>query len=99
VRIWQPEIGRMVRIIRQHEGPVFALAFAPDGRALFSAGQEGIVRELDPDSDTVQTQWAARGDWIYALAVAPDGRSIATGDWAGNVRLWPLPAPTQHAGD
>lgn len=93
VRIWQPETGRMVRIIRQHQGSIFALAFAPDGKMLYSAGKEGIVRGLDPDSDTVLARWPAHNDWIYAIAVRPDGQKLASGDWAGNVRLWELPAP------
>ena len=91
VRIWQPEIGRMVRIIRQHQGSIFSLAFAPDGQTLYSAGKEGIVRGLDPDSDIVRVQWSAHNDWIYALAISPDGKQLASGDWSGNVRLWALP--------
>ena len=51
VRMWQPTIGRMVRIIRGHEAPVFTLAYTPDGEKLFSAGKEGIIRRLDTASD------------------------------------------------
>jgi hypothetical protein len=32
---------------RQHEGAVFALAWAPDGGAIFSGGKEGIIRRID----------------------------------------------------
>jgi WD40 repeat protein len=88
VRVWQPTIGRMVRIVRRHEGPVLALAFTPDGRALFSAGQEGIVRRIDADSDAVLDECRTSFDWIYSLAISPDGRTLATGDWAGETRCW-----------
>jgi WD40 repeat protein len=94
VRIWQPEIGRMVRIIRQHQGPVFALSYSPDGKALFSAGKEGIIRRIDPDSDTILAEWPAQGDWIYTLAISPDGSTLAAGDWAGSVRLRTLSGQT-----
>jgi WD40 repeat protein len=87
VRIWQPAIGRMVRIVRGHKEPVLALAFAPDGRSLFSAGQEGIVRQIDAGSDIVLSQWQASSDWIHHLAISPDGRHVATGDWAGRVSV------------
>lgn len=90
VRLWQPEIGRMVRIVRNHDGPVLALAWSPNGRRLFSAGQEGIIRHIDSDSDAIERRWRSGNDWIYALAVNPDGSTLASGDWSGNVMLHPL---------
>ncbi|HEV7401746.1 MAG TPA: WD40 repeat domain-containing protein [Chthoniobacteraceae bacterium] len=87
VRIWQPGIGRMMRIVRGHEGGILALAFAPDGQSLFSAGQEGIVRQIDADSDAVTSQWRASSEWIHSLAISPDGRYLATGDWAGDIAV------------
>ena len=88
VRIWQPGIGRMVRIVRRHDAPALALAYAPDGKTLFSAGVEGVIRIIDADSDQVLFEWTGHDDWIYNVAVSPDGKRIATGDWAGSVRMW-----------
>jgi len=88
VRIWQPASGRMVRIIRGHGGPVFALAYTPDGSALLSAGKEGIVRHLDGESDQVLGEWKAHDEPIYSLAISPDGSHVATGDWTGRIKLW-----------
>jgi WD40 repeat protein len=88
VRVWQPGIGRMVRIVRRHERPALTLAYAGDGKTLFSAGVEGVVRIIDAESDQILFEWKGHDDWIYALAVSPDGRRIASGDWAGNVRMW-----------
>ena len=87
VRIWQPEAGRMVRIIRQHQGAILALAYSPDGKTLFSAGKEGVVRRIDADSDTILGEWPAQEDWIYAIAISPDGAKLVTGDWRGAVAL------------
>ena len=78
----------MVRIIRQHQGPIFALTFSPDGKTLFSAGKEGSIRRIDPDSDAILAEWPAHSDWIYTLAISPDGSKLASGDWSGAVRLW-----------
>ena len=88
VRVWQPTIGRMVRIVRRHNGPVLALAFTPDGRSLFCAGQEGLIRRIYADSDEVLGEWRASNEWIYSLAISPDGRTLATGDWAGQINRW-----------
>ena len=90
VRVWQPVIGRMVRIVRGHGGSVLALAYASDGRSLFSAGQEGIVRQIDADSDAILNEWRTSTDWIHSLAISPDGKTLAAGDWTGKVTLLQL---------
>jgi WD40 repeat protein len=87
VRIWQPENGRMVRIIRKHEGAVLALTWTLDGRALYSAGREGIIRCIDGTSDAIEKEIRAGDDWIYALAISPNGATLASGDGSGRVRL------------
>lgn len=94
LRVWQPAIGRMVRIVRGHGGPVFAVAWDRDGKSVFSAGKEGVLRRFEGRSDSLLAQWKAHSEWIYCLALHPDGSSIATGDWAGVVRIQrvePLP--------
>lgn len=91
VRVWQPEVGRMVRIVRGHQGAVFAVVFAADGRRLFSAGEEGIIRCIDAGSDRILKAWRAHDDWVYALAVSPNGGRLASGDWSGEVRVWDGP--------
>ncbi len=96
VRIWQPAIGRMVRIVRGHDGTILTLAYAADGRTLFTAGSEGIIRQVDADSDVIQRSWRASEDWIYALAVSPDGRFLAAGDWKGAVTLWTAEGVLHH---
>jgi WD40 repeat protein len=90
VRIWQPAIGRMVRIIRGHSGPVFTLAYSPKGTSLFSAGKEGVLRQLDVASDEILAIQPAHSDAIYSLATSPTGRILASGDWTGTVKLWNL---------
>jgi WD40 repeat protein len=82
----------MVRIIRQHRAPIFALAYATDGRSLFSAGKEGIIRRFDADSDTLLSEWPTHPDWVYALAISPGGSKLASGDWSGEVKLSEVPA-------
>jgi WD40 repeat protein len=80
-----------MRIVRGHEGRILALVYAPDGRTLFSAGEEGIVRQIDAESVAQVAQWQASSEWIHQIAISPDGRSVATGDWAGQVTVKALP--------
>lgn len=87
VRIWQPAIGRMVRIVRGHEGSVLALAYAPDGGSLYTLGREGILRRFEAGSDRCLWEHRVGGDWGFALAVSPDGGRVASGDAVGGVRV------------
>jgi WD40 repeat protein len=77
----------MVRIVRGHGGPIFAVAFYTDGKQIFSIGREGIGRIIDTDSDKILYEWKAYEDWAYALAIGLKGR-LATGDWSGEVKIW-----------
>ena len=88
VRIWQPQTGRMVRIVRGHNEPVYSVAYSGDGSMLFSAGKSGLVRRIDVASDEILGEWKAHTEPIFSLAVSSDGKTLATGDWIGNVRCW-----------
>ena len=47
VRIYNSETGEAVANCKGHEGGIFALQFHPDGKRLFTAGFDGLVRSYD----------------------------------------------------
>jgi WD40 repeat protein len=110
LRVWQPENGRMVRIVRKHEGSILAVAWSPDGKSIYTAGAEGVLRRIAADSDEIGGSWKAHDDWIQAVAMSPDGKTLASGDASGSVKLWvidddgirgdahPWPAPAHGDG-
>ena len=100
----------MVRIVRKHEGSILAVAWSPDGKSIYTAGAEGILRRVSADSDEIAGSWKAHDDWIQAIAMSPDGKTLASGDASGSVKLWvidddgirgdarPWPAPAHGGG-
>ena len=91
IRIWQPMLGRMVRIVRPGPLPQLVVAYHRSGRWLASAGQESMIYLLDADSDRILDQIPTQQDWIYSLSFSPDGTVLMAGDWLGEVQSYPVP--------
>jgi WD40 repeat protein/serine/threonine protein kinase len=77
-----------LRTYGAHRGPIWALAFSPDGKTLASGGADRQVRlwsaaDLKPGAPLEESAHEVR-----ALAFAPDGRRLASGSVAGLVRIW-----------
>ncbi|MFE7853830.1 helix-turn-helix domain-containing protein [Streptomyces sp. NPDC057403] len=70
-----------------HHGPVNALAFAPDGRLLATAGAYGTVQlRRTADHRTVAT--LAVPGRVRSVAFSPDGHTLAATSTDGPVRIW-----------
>ncbi|MGO9597291.1 MAG: TIR domain-containing protein [Isosphaeraceae bacterium] len=78
--------------LRGHEGPIYALGFAPDGR-LVTAGDDRTARVWDLSSPQSEPLVLPGHEGpIYALGFAPDGRLVTAGR-DGTVRVWNLSSP------
>jgi WD40 repeat protein len=72
---------------REHAGPVLCLTFAPDGKTLASASEDGTAKLWEV------TEWKELGvvhhdEPVYAVLFAPDGKTLITGSWDRTIVLW-----------
>ncbi|GAB4532510.1 MAG: hypothetical protein Fur0018_21160 [Anaerolineales bacterium] len=99
--LWDTSQGEPLRRIRAHEGEILALAYAPNGTALASLGDDGVLRlwngapQVNRDTEThleigAFTGRSQRGLWA-------DGRLVSA-HTDGVLRLWqPDTSPFPHA--
>jgi len=73
---------------RMPRGGINAVAYRPDGRLLATAGEDSVIRLLDPKSGQVIRALVGHMAQVTLLAWSPDGRTLASGSWDGTVRLW-----------
>jgi WD40 repeat protein len=90
VRLWDIATGRETRKPLGRKGPVWGVAFSPDGR-LASAHQDGNVRLWDTESGQELVTLHGHAGAVYAVAVSPDGNHVASASADKTVRVWHLP--------
>src|SRR5262245_57948448 len=78
-----------VRPVRlPHNGPVFAVVFSPDGRTLYSGGDDHLVRVWDVRARKELPPFEGHMAGVLALALTADGRTLVSAGRDGSVRFW-----------
>lgn len=93
VQLWQrSESDKMqfkdALILKGHTARVSDFAIAPAGKLLVSASDDRTLRVWSLDGGAERGIVGPLDSPAACLAWAHDGKTVATGDWAGNVRLW-----------
>jgi WD40 repeat protein/serine/threonine protein kinase len=74
-------------------GPVFDIAFSPDGRRVAWCGGQGVVEISDFPSGRTRNPLRGHEGPVNRVAFSPDGRRLATGGAVDrSVRIWDVSA-------
>jgi serine/threonine protein kinase/WD40 repeat protein len=85
VQLWGQDGGTLLAETRLRLGNAYELQFAPDGRLLAAACEEGVQLWFVP---TLAPCWVVKGGPVYSVAIDPDARVLAA---AGRqVEVWSL---------
>ncbi len=85
---WNGQEARISRSTFAHEGPVLKLAFSPDGKNLYSLGQDHVVKVWNPADMSERRVFAPLPESGLTLAVHPSLPRIAVGRYDGVVQVF-----------
>src|SRR5207247_276573 len=100
-------VGEIVEEYRRYEGntgPIYGVAFSPDGhkaylrsvafsrdsKYLVSGGDDRMVRLWDVDKGEEIKAFAGHSHFVWSVAFAPDTRHVLSGGLDKTVRLWDI---------
>ena len=72
-----------------HSGPIYSLAFSPNGTTLASTSWDNTLRLWDAETGHSQVTVEGHSSYATSLAFSPDGTTLARGGWDG-IQLWAL---------
>jgi WD40 repeat protein/tRNA A-37 threonylcarbamoyl transferase component Bud32 len=87
VEVWPARLSMEKLTLRDHNGPVLALAFAPDARTLATGGFDQLVKLTDVASGEVSQTLRGHKAPIAAVAFAKE-KTLASASADGVIRLW-----------
>ena len=94
VRLWDVRHGCLLREIRGHTLGVFAVAFSPDDRTIFSSSDDETIRPWDAATGTQVGVYVGHSLRVWNFCLSPGGKTLASAGKDGTVKLWDLNAPS-----
>lgn len=77
--------------LRGHTGTIHALAFASDGRTLFTAGKDQTIRVWNVAEESEVSRLEGHAGSVLSLAVHRNGKVLASGGSDRSLKIWRLP--------
>jgi dipeptidyl aminopeptidase/acylaminoacyl peptidase len=94
LKVWETATGKEILNIQGHRGPVYGVAFSPDGKRLATSGGDSTIKLWDATTGKELLTLKGHTAIVYTVAFSPDGKRLAScsGDFfhpqPGQLKLW-----------
>ena len=78
MKLWDVASGQETVTLKGRSGPVWCVAFSPDGARIASSGSDGIVTLWDATTGEETVTLKGHTDVVSSVAFSPDGARIAS---------------------
>lgn len=99
IGVWDAQSGKQLDAYRIYHSAIPAIATSPDGRLLVSGGAEQSLYLWDistPTAARLVTRLQGHRQRVESLAFSRDGVTVASGDQAGEIRVWNVHTGASH---
>jgi periodic tryptophan protein 2 len=90
IHLWSVQTGQLLDRLSGHEGPISAVAFAPQSSLLVSASWDKTIRVWDVFGRSAQVEPLQMTSDVQALAVRPDGKEVCAAGLDSQLVFWNL---------
>ena len=87
VALWDPSNSRVLRSF-DHDAPVRAIAFSPDGSSLAVGSSDATIRMWDVETGALEMTLKGHSGRIESVAFSPNGSFIVSSADDGTARVW-----------
>lgn len=88
--LYETKGKKLLTVVDRHQGEVSCVAIEPQGRYMFSCGDDGITYGIDIKSAQLSFTLPPHKDFVTDIAFTEDGKWAATSSYDKNISLYNL---------
>lgn len=90
IRIWDTWTGKLIRVLKGHNGIVYSIRWSPDSTKLASCSADKTIRIWNAQTGKEMTKLLGHSDGILVVCWSTDGTKVISGSYDNTVRIWKM---------